>query len=62
MSRRSGLWLIAAVVVLCYVVPFTALSGVAHWTGSFLFWTLAGLAIIALNFAITSRFGDRDDE
>ena len=62
MTRRSGLRLIAAVVVLCYVIPFTVLSQVAHWTGSFLFWTLAGLAIIALNFAITRRLEDRDDE
>lgn len=62
MSRRTGLWLIAAVVVLCYLVPFTALSGVTHWAGSFLFWIVAGLAIIALNVAITSRFADRDDE
>lgn len=62
MNRRTGLWLITAVVVLCYIVPFTALSGVAQWTGSFLFWTVAGLAIILLNLAITKRFGDHGDE
>lgn len=62
MTRRTGLWLIAGVVVLCYLVPFTALSGVAHWTGSFLFWSVAGLAIIVLNLAITRRFGEPRDE
>lgn len=62
MTRRTGLWLIAVVVALCVIVPFTFLSEVTRWYGSFLFWTVAGVAIIALNVAITRGFGSHRDE
>ncbi|MBL7249803.1 hypothetical protein ACLD02_16975 [Alloalcanivorax sp. C16-2] len=56
MQRSKWIWLIWAVVVLCYVVPYTVLSDVHAWYGSFLFWTLAGVAVIVVNFIITKDF------
>jgi hypothetical protein len=38
------------------------LNGVALWYGSFLFWMLAGLAIIALNVFITKDFEEHSND
>ncbi|KAA0010019.1 hypothetical protein F0A17_19235 [Billgrantia pellis] len=58
-TKGKGIWLVWALVVLCYAVPYTLLTDVARWYGSFLFWTLAGLAVIALNVFITRGFKGR---
>ena len=60
MERRGVLWLGATLflVVLAFVVPYTVLSGVDAWYGSFLFWTAFGLAAILVNAAITSSWRD----
>lgn len=58
MRPGMGIWLVWVVVALCYVVPYTLLSDVARWYGSFLFWALAGLVVIALNIFITCDFRD----
>ncbi|MGQ4878927.1 hypothetical protein ACOJCM_10200 [Billgrantia sp. LNSP4103-1] len=57
--KDKGIWLLWIVVALCYVVPYTLLTDVARWYGSFLFWALAGLAVIALNVFLTRDFKDR---
>lgn len=57
--RSKGIWLVWLVVLLCYAVPYTLLSDVARWYGSFLFWALAGLVVIVLNAFITRDFKDR---
>ena len=62
MSRRWGLALLGVLVLACYAVPFLLLRDVAAWYGSFLFWVLAGLCVIALNLVITTKFGGRGDE
>ncbi|QJQ96763.1 MULTISPECIES: hypothetical protein [Halomonadaceae] len=56
MLRSRGIWLLWSVVLLCYLVPYTFLSGVQAWYGSFLFWMLAGLAVIVLNVLLTQDF------
>jgi hypothetical protein len=43
-------------------VPYTLLSDVSRWYGSFLFWTVAGLVIIALNVLITQGFKEHSDD
>ena len=60
MERRGVFGLVAALVlvVLAYVVPYTVLSGVDAWYGSFLFWAMFGLAAILVNAAITSSWRD----
>ncbi|MCH2557552.1 MAG: hypothetical protein MK005_09675 [Alcanivorax sp.] len=59
MQRSKWIWLVWAVVVLCYLVPYTVLSDVHAWYGSVLFWTLAGVAVIAINLYITKDFEGR---
>lgn len=56
MSRSTSLCLIGVVILACYVIPYGFLSQTASWTGAFLFWTLAGVAIIVLNAMATSGF------
>ncbi|MGB3682821.1 MAG: hypothetical protein WA990_10095 [Rubrobacteraceae bacterium] len=45
-------------MLLAYGVPYTVLSGVDAWYGSFLFWALFGLAAILVNIGITSSWKD----
>ena len=60
MERRGILWggVVLFLVLLAYVVPYTVLSGVDAWYGSFLFWALFGLAAILVNAAITGSWKD----
>lgn len=60
MGRRGIFWIGTALVLvlLAYVVPYTVLSGVDAWYGSFLFWALFGIAAILVNVAITSSWRD----
>lgn len=60
MSRRLALRLMALVILACYAVPYLLLRDVAAWYGSFLFWCLAGIAVIALNLAAMAPFRGRD--
>ena len=55
-QRRGTMTLIALalLIVLAYVVPYGFLTGVSAWSGAFLFWTLFGLAAIALIFRLVS--------
>lgn len=60
MERRGVFWAIVMtfLVVLAYVVPYTILSGVDVWYGSFLFWTAFGLASIAAIWTMTASWRD----
>ena len=53
-------WLIAiaVIIVLCYLVPYTILSEVDEWYGSFLFWTLATAIVIGINAIVSSAWRD----
>jgi hypothetical protein len=56
MSRRTALWITGAVIIACYAVPYLLIGQVSAWYGSFLFWCLAGLAVIVLNIFATQDF------
>ena len=60
MERRGVFWIGVSLflVVLGYLVPYTVLSGVDAWYGSFLFWAMFGIAAILVNVAITSSWRD----
>lgn len=60
MKNPTRWWLvpIAAIVLLCYIVPYTVLTDVDHWYGSFLFWTVATGIVIAINFVISLKWKD----
>lgn len=50
MNRTGLIWLavLLALVASAYVVPYAFLSGVESFAGAFLFWTLFGLAALAM--------------
>jgi hypothetical protein len=60
MLRKIALLLIAVVTLACYALPYLFVGQVAAWTGSFLFWCLAGVAIIILNAAAMAAFTEDD--
>lgn len=60
MTRNIALALLAGVVLACFAVPYLIIGQVAAWYGSFLFWTLAGLAVIVLNAIAMAGFSEKD--
>lgn len=57
MSRKTALCLVWVLVALCYLVPYLLLRNVNAWYGSFLFYALVGVLVIALNLWATCDFG-----
>lgn len=60
MTRGGVVWagVLLVLVVLGFAVPFTVLSGVEAWYGSFLFWIFFALAAIGLNVLISLGWRD----
>lgn len=61
LNRKEKSWglVILILVILGYLLPYTVLSGVTLWYGSFLVWTLLALIIIVINVVITSGWRDK---
>lgn len=59
MSRelKYGL-IIIGIVLLGYILPYTMLSNVAAWYGSFLLWSLLAIIIIIVNYFLTKDWGE----
>lgn len=53
-----GLLLIALLVLLSFILPFTLLQGIDAWWGSFLFWSAATAVVIAISALISKRWKD----
>lgn len=62
MNKNSWIGFIGVLVVLCYVLPYTVLSTVQVWYGSFLLWSIVGILVIVANFAITKDFEENENE
>ena len=60
MSRRTALAAIGVVILACYGIPYLLIGQIAAWYGSFLFWSLAGVAVIVLNVAATRGWEDEE--
>ena len=48
MKRTYWLWILGALLLAGYALPYTVLAGQASWSGAFLFWLLFGIAVWAL--------------
>lgn len=48
MKRATWLWLLGALLLAGYAVPYTLLTGVGRWSGAFLFWLLFGVLVWAI--------------
>ncbi|UYF99619.1 MULTISPECIES: hypothetical protein [unclassified Halomonas] len=62
MKRSKWIWAVWLVVLLSCLVPYTLLTNINAWYGSFLLWSCAGLAIIVLNVHITKDFEEHDND
>lgn len=60
LEKRGVFWVgvMVVLVVSAYVVPYTVLSGVDAPYGSFLFWSVFGLAAIVVIAAMTWSWRD----
>jgi hypothetical protein len=60
MEREGMVWagVMLTLVASAFVVPYTLLSGVDAWYGSFLFWTIFALISIGVNALIVRRWRD----
>lgn len=54
-KQRLKFWgtFIIVLILIAYIVPYTILSNVQTWYGSFLFWGIIGVLIIFANVMVT---------
>lgn len=54
-KQRKKFWgiFIIVLILIAYIVPYTILSNVQTWYGSFLFWGIIGVLIIFANVMVT---------
>lgn len=60
-SRGASRWLLTSVpviMILMFVVPYTLLREVNAWYGSFLFWIVGTLVVIAINVILALQWED----
>lgn len=60
MKNPRAIWLVLVLIIIVasYAVPYTLLSDVDEWYGSFLFWTLATAVVIGINAVVSSAWKD----
>lgn len=58
MYKKELFWAIVSLglILLAYVIPYTFLSEVAKWYGSFLLWIVIALLIIGVNVMLTRNW------
>lgn len=56
--NKTLLWVVVALFLLSYLLPYTLFSGVDAWYGSFLWWTLATLVVIGINAIVSADWKD----
>jgi c-di-AMP phosphodiesterase-like protein len=49
---------ILCIIFLAFAVPYTILSNIPAWYGSFLFWILITVIVIFMNYFITKEWGN----
>lgn len=54
--KSTWLWILGALLLAGYAVPYTLLAGVGRWSGPFLFWLVFGLAVWALLSLVVLRW------
>ncbi|SOB99505.1 hypothetical protein SAMN05880501_102219 [Ureibacillus xyleni] len=55
MKSNELKWALAIllIIMLAYILPYTMLTDVAKWYGSFLIWTVLACIVIGINFFLT---------
>ncbi|REC95318.1 hypothetical protein [Kushneria indalinina] len=60
MATSRWVGIMALLIMIAVVVPFTLLSQVHAWYGSFLLWSVMGVLVIAINARVTRHFRASD--
>ncbi|WP_405102653.1 hypothetical protein [Oceanobacillus sp. FSL H7-0719] len=62
MSRKEGVFafIIAILILSAFIIPFTVLSTIEKWYGSFLFWTLLTIIVIGMNYILIRNWGKEE--
>ncbi|WP_306807559.1 hypothetical protein [Cytobacillus gottheilii] len=60
MKSRELKWALAilVIVLLGYFLPYTVLTNVQAWYGSFLLWTVLAVIIIVINYFLSKNWGE----
>ncbi|WP_106494603.1 hypothetical protein [Lentibacillus sp. Marseille-P4043] len=61
-KKSTLIWgaIIAVLIVLAYLLPYTVMSDVKAWYGSFLIWGIIGILIIIATIIVTKDWGKED--
>ncbi|MBP2077281.1 hypothetical protein [Oceanobacillus polygoni] len=51
--------LILFIVLLAFILPYTLLTNVTKWYGSFLLWIVLALITIIMNYFLTKNWGKK---
>lgn len=59
MKKSNMIWgmMILSLILLAYILPYTMLTNVEMWYGSFFVWGVIALFIIVMNIIITKDWG-----
>jgi hypothetical protein len=60
MKGKEWKWALAILimVLLAYILPYTILTDVHAWYGSFLLWTVLTIIVIGINYFLTKDWGN----
>ncbi|RFU70521.1 hypothetical protein D0469_06195 [Peribacillus saganii] len=58
MSKHEVFWGLVSMglILLAYILPYTILTGVARWYGSFLLWVVIAVVIIGVNYIVAREW------
>ena len=59
MKRNEKVYavIITSLILSAFVVPYTLLTNVEKWYGSFLFWTVLTVIVIGINYLLIKEWG-----
>jgi len=59
MRKHEGVFavIIAILVLSAFIIPFTLLTDVTKWYGSFLFWVIVTVCVIGINYLLIKDWG-----
>ncbi|MGN8644491.1 hypothetical protein ACTNEO_00215 [Gracilibacillus sp. HCP3S3_G5_1] len=62
MNQKEKFWglIILIIVILGYVIPYTFLSDVTKWYGSFLIWLVLAILTILANYLLTADWSGEE--
>lgn len=62
MRKNEGVFalIIGLLILSAFVIPFTALTNVEKWYGSFLFWTVLTIIVIGINYLLIKDWGKEE--